>query len=416
MYHSLLFKFFIQELPALVQYDFLFWILRITTAVFFSTLLFFIFPRKRQKILLGMGLLYAVWILGIQTAVGILFFSCLWWMGIQCFDRLEKESSKDILKWVILLFSSALYFGLMNAYRVGWSLIHVSVQDLGISYLYLRVIHVTVDARWKKLPSTSLLHFFNYIFYFPTLMWGPIERYQGFYRAAFFTVEKWKPYFDRFMALRFLGGLLKIILCSTLLSLPYEELWNQTETLPYLTLVKILYVRAISFYLMASGANDLTLIASKFLQIPVCENYNYPYFRRNLAHFWKNWHMSFSSILGDYIYKPLGGQSRHQNLNYLLTFFFCAMWHVVSPAFLIWGLMHGFGMIILRTWQDFWANSSFVSLKKFFQNTPRLSWTCSSLLTFHFVALSWLPFWGGHPQGTTAILRLLKLDFLIRFL
>jgi D-alanyl-lipoteichoic acid acyltransferase DltB (MBOAT superfamily) len=98
------------------------------------------------------------------------------------------------------------------------------------------------------------------------------------------------------------------------------------------------------------------------------------------------------------------------------------MWHVSSSAFVLWGLLHGFGMIGLRIWQDFWANRaeklpvlgpSLLRLRDLFRSYPRLSFTLGALATFHYVALTWLPFWGGYPQGAVAILRLLGLHSLI---
>jgi len=267
--------------------------------------------------------------------------------------------------------------------------------------------------------------FFLYLFYFPTMLGGPIERLPDFSKATFFQGEAWRPTFDLPMFLRILGGLTKLFVCYFWLYLDYPWLWEHTTTLPYGTLVEILYVRAISFYLMVSGANDLTLMFSRLLRIPLSENYDYPYFQRNLAQFWRRWHITLMTCLRDYIYEPLGGRHRHQAVNYLLTMLVCAFWHVTSPAFLIWGLIHGFGLIGLRAWQGFWrervpamgpGGGWLQSLARGMQACPRLSRTLATLVTFHFVALSWLPFWGGHPQGTTALLRLLGLGRMVGWL
>jgi D-alanyl-lipoteichoic acid acyltransferase DltB (MBOAT superfamily) len=393
------------------------WVIRLLSFTFGGLLLFFCFPRQRRFLLLSMSILFGILILG-KTWIAVACFCLVWWRLLKFSDRLNSEKAKKVICWSILL-ASAAYFGLMNAYRIGLKLPN-TVQELGLSFLYLRVIHVTVDWRGKKIADHSLFNFLLYLFYFPTLVWGPLERHSSFYQTPFFLSDNnWRPYIDRYVPLRILGGITKLFVSSTLLSLDYSTLWNQTATLPYLTLLKIMYLRAITFYLISSGCNDITLMFSKFLQIPLGENYNYPYFRRNLAQFWRNWHISFSTILRDYIYEPLGGKRKHQRLNYILTFFFCAMWHVTSPAFLIWGFMHGFGMIILREWQTFWKSGAekipdIGKLANWLRGYPRLSWTFGCIVTFHFVALSWLPFWGGHPQGTTALLRLLGLDFIMK--
>jgi alginate O-acetyltransferase complex protein AlgI len=401
------------------------WFFKASIATTIAMLFFTLSPRYRRQILFGLSLVYLALPLGLGLLGGILLFCLCWFWALRWADGQGTEGTRRVTQWCIFLVTSFIYFGLMNLPRLGLHLPWPSVQEMGIAYLYWRVIHVTVDWRRRALSGLSPLNFFLYLFYFPTMMGGPIQRYQPFFESPFFrATEGWRPILDQALFLRILGGLVKIILCQTLLSLDYASLWEQTATLPYSMLLKILYLRAITFYLAASGANDVTLMLSLSLGIPLAENYNYPYFRRNLAQFWKNWHITLLTILRDYVYEPLGGRQRHQWLNYLLTFLFCAFWHVTSPAFLIWGLMQGLGMITLRAWQKFWKSAeslpwggkALASVRDGLSAFPRVGYALGCLVTFHFVALSWLPFWGGHPQGTTAVLRLLGLDFLVHWL
>jgi len=420
---STLFHFFTQSSLPLFEGGVPLWLARLGMIALCSILLFLAFPRFRTILLLATSLAYCGMILGAKIEVGILLFCLLWFFLLKLSDLFTDPFQKKIMTGLILVLSSGLYFGLMNLSRWGLKLPRPSVQDLGICYLYLRVIHVTVDWMQGKLGKPGFIRFLVYAFYFPTMMGGPVERYPSFFEGPFFNLENpWRPLFDRGMVLRFIGGLFKIWICTHLLSLPYSQLWDHTTTLPYSVLLKIYYLRAITFYLIVSGINDIILMFSKLMGVPLAENYDYPYFRKNLAHFWRNWHIALSTILRDYIYEPLGGRERHQFLNYLLTFFFCAMWHVTSKAFVLWGLMHGFGMIGLRVWQDFWSNRalrlpffgpSLGRLREFFRSSPRVSLAMSALVTFHYVALTWLPFWGGYPQGAVAILRLLGLHSLI---
>jgi D-alanyl-lipoteichoic acid acyltransferase DltB (MBOAT superfamily) len=92
-----------------------------------------------------------------------------------------------------------------------------------------------------------------------------------------------------------------------------------------------------------------------------------------------------------------------------------AMWHVTSVAFVIWGLWHGLGMCILKLWLEFWGkvetkNTAGLarSLQLWSRGHPRTASLASTVFTFHYVALGWLPFWGGHPQGLSMILRILS--------
>jgi D-alanyl-lipoteichoic acid acyltransferase DltB (MBOAT superfamily) len=278
-----------------------------------------VFPHLRIILLVATSLAYGAWILGPRIESFILLFCGIWFLLLKLSDHFPDLFQKKIWMWFVLLLSSGLYFGLMNLYRWGWRIPRPSVQDLGISYLYLRVIHVTVDWTQGKLGKPGFLRFLIYTFYFPTMMGGPVERYLSFFEGPFFNLEMpWRPLFDRGMVLRFLGGIFKMWICTGLLALPYAQLWDLMPTLSYSVLLKIYYLRAITFYLMVSGINDILLMLSQFMGIPPAENYDYPYFRKNLAHFWRNWHISLSTILRDYIYEPLGGRERHQFFNYLL--------------------------------------------------------------------------------------------------
>ena len=125
--------------------------------------------------------------------------------------------------------------------------------------------------------------------------------------------------------------------------------------------------------------------------------------------------MTLVRFLRDYLYIPLGGNRRHVYLNYLLIFMAIALWYVTGSAFVIWGLWHGLGMCALRLWQNLWKKvglqkvpGTFCSLQRWAGRHPLTVRISSTLFTFHFVALGWLPFWGGHPQGLSMILRILS--------
>jgi len=397
----------------------LLWIPRFIFPILICILLFALLPRFRKSLLFLVSVGALTVFLGARLISLHLIFCLIWFQILQWGSRQDSNSTRRKITWFVLILSNLIYFGLMNFYRMLPRETFPNVKDLGIAYLYWRVIHVTID--WKKgtFPPLSRLNFLLYLFYFPTMKGGPIQRYQPFMESPFFAGERWRFTIDSRMSLRVLGGLAKLFVSMQFLSLPYETLWNESGTLPYSILLKILYIRAISFYLIASGSNDLTIMFSKMLGIPLAENYHYPYFQSNLAHFWKHWHMTLTSCLGEYIYEPMGGMRRHQYFNYMITFLVCGLWHVTSPAFLIWGLMHGLGLCGLRVWQGFWKKNvpSFGPwaaplrlVQQSIRRVPYLSSTLGCVVTFHFVALSWLPFWGGHPQGTLAMLRVLGLE------
>ncbi len=391
---------------------------RLVAGIALAAALVWLFPARRRELLLALSLGFFGLFLGAPLVLGQLAFAGIWYGLLRWADKACGGRGKKAVALGVIAAFAAGYFALMNAGRFG--LAAPSVQTLGIAYLFWRVLHVNVDWLRGTLRLSSLTDFLLYLFYFPTMKGGPIQRYQDFFATEFFQDIDWRPHFNLGMSLRIVGGLAKLWACYFWIRLDYDALWPQTAALPYAALLQILYARAISFYLIASGANDLTITLSEVLRIRLPENYDYPYFQRNLAHFWRNWHRTLTACLRDYVYEPLGGKRKRQYRNYVLTFLVCAFWHVTSPAFLIWGLWHGLGLCVLRLWQDFWklrvpalgpGGAWLRRIQAWMQARPVLAKTFSGLLTFHFVALSWLPFWGGHPQGTRAIFRLLGLPW-----
>ena len=87
------------------------------------------------------------------------------------------------------------------------------------------------------------------------------------------------------------------------------------------------------------------------------ENFNYPYVSRSIREFWRRWHISLSSWLRDYLYIPLGGSRQgtlRTFLNLLLVFFLCGLWHGASWTFILWGLYHGFFLVMERSKLEQW--------------------------------------------------------------
>jgi alginate O-acetyltransferase complex protein AlgI len=266
----------------------------------------------------------------------------------------------------------------------------------------------------RKAPSSDPLEFFVYAFFLPPFFQGPIERLDEFRK----NLGPERPPLDRDTTvsclIRIACALAKGWVVARYFELDWKTYFDYPQHLSYGFLVWGMYARAIGFYLFVSAANDLTIGCCTLAGYPLHENFDYPYFRRNLALFWRTWHMTLVRFLRDYVYLPLGGNRRRVYLNYLIVFLAIAMWHVVSPAFLLWGLWHGLGMCVLRLWQKYWSRietregGTLRSLQLWSRAHPSLTGLVSGLVTFHYVALGWLPFWGGHPQGLSMILRILS--------
>jgi len=218
------------------------------------------------------------------------------------------------------------------------------VAPLGISYYTLQVISYLSDVYRGKYPATK--DFFSYalyIFYFPCLFLGPINRYDEFTNAL---KERKKFTFERMVdgVLRICVGLFKKFIIAGRISIVIFSITSKSLTGGYVLLAFVFY----SFLLYSdfSGGIDIVLGVSHIFGITLRENFDRPYFSSNLKEFWRRWHMSLSSFLRDYIYIPLGGNrlgKTRQKINLMITFLISGFWHGIN--YLLWGFFHGLGVI-----------------------------------------------------------------------
>jgi len=344
---------------------------------------------------------------GFVAVSGILYYGLFW---------LQWNPRRKTYCGLLAALLVAAYFTFLDLPSLHSPWTGQMVHKFGIAYSLFRLLSVTLEVgNGKRLPSDPL-EFFVYVFFVPTFFQGPIERLHEF--RTHLTEETrlpltWEETGSN--GIRVLCALAKGWAAVRFFELDWNRYFDYPQRLPYLTLVWGMYARAVGFYLFVSAANDLTIGMSALAGYRLSENYDYPYFKRNLALFWRSWHMTLTRFARDYIYIPLGGNRRHVYLNYLIVFMMIAMWHVTSVAFVIWGLWHGLGMCILKLWLEFWGkvetkNTAGLarSLQLWSRGHPRTASLASTVFTFHYVALGWLPFWGGHPQGLSMILRILS--------
>lgn len=272
------------------------------------------------------------------------------------------------------------------------------IQSVGLSYVFFKLLHFLVDSYKDLLPSLDIITFLNYIFFFPTYLSGPIDRYQNF--------DKWMNYESSRKAgllcwaslyRIFVGVVKKYVL--ELLVINYALDFNSVQvTNNYLVDVLLsLIAYSLYIYLNFSGYSDIAIGTGMLLGFRVPENFRNPYFAKNISDFWKRWHITLSSILKEYIFLPfVQSLSRRFNkaprivitiLGYLVTFSICGIWHGSTLNFLIWGLWHAVGLAAYRCWRLI-RKKELVDYKFL----KKISTGFSIVLTFGFVSIGWLFF------------------------
>ena len=278
---------------------------------------------------------------------------------------------------------------------------HSLVIPVSIGFFVLRQVHFVYECYRRGIRQAGLLEFLAYIFFFPTIIAGPLERFSHLSGQihATFSWDHLTHGAERIVV----GGLKKFVVADLLIAalLPpdamtrtafQDEPWS---TVLFACLVKFLYV-----YFDFSGYTDMAIGTARLFGIQVMENFNFPLLRSNLAEFWRAWHISLSSFARDYVYFPLLVTWRNTVFALITTMLAIAAWHGTSPGWLLWGLHHGVGLVLLAQFQR--------SAQKFYWLQwvrVTLAWRIvATLATWTFVTFGYALTW--HPDDVVLSARI----------
>ncbi len=228
------------------------------------------------------------------------------------------------------------------------------VLPLAISFFTFEFVHYIVDARAGKLPEHAPADFFAFVLFFPTMVAGPIKRFQDF-KPQIAPARAGSQDLNDGMT-RILIGLAKKLVHrrhrSPRSRLPFSRQPRCGQP-PENELVVALLAFAVKIYMDFSGYSDIAIGSARLFGLHVPENFNWPYIRANIAQFWRHWHMSLTSWITDYVYIPLGGSRRglaFTAINSIIAMAVSGLWHGAQWHFLVWGLYHGVMLAIYRFW------------------------------------------------------------------
>lgn len=263
------------------------------------------------------------------------------------------------------------------------------VLPLAISFYTFQALSYTIDVYRGELHATkSFWDFFLAVLYFPHLIAGPIQR------AATLLPQVIKP--RRIRRDQVLEGLhliawgffKKVFIADNLAPIVDAAFANPTPSGG----VTVLAVYAFTFqiYCDFSGYTDIARGIAKIMGFDFVLNFNLPYFATNPSDFWRRWHISLSSWLRDYLYKPLGGNrdgALMTNRNLLLTMVLGGLWHGAAWNFVLWGLYHGVLLVGHRLVERALARAG-----RLLAPAPQLWWLIRVASMFLLTCYGWLLF------------------------
>ena len=273
---------------------------------------------------------------------------------------------------------------------------------IGISFFTFQALSYVIDVYRRDVPADkNFLHILLYISFFPQLIAGPIVKYHDINAAIA----------DRRQTTEAVAAGLRRFICGLGKKVIIANVMGQTADAVFAAAPESLHFAAawlgaaaymLQIYYDFSGYSDMAIGLGKMFGFEIKENFNYPYTAVSIQDFWRRWHISMSTWFKNYLYIPLGGNRKGKfrtALNRIIVFFCTGLWHGANWTFVVWGLYHGFFLLL---------ESYIPALKKM----PRLLGRLYSLLV---VCIGFVVFRADTlSQGVTFIARMFSfgpLDF-----
>ncbi|MDA3886894.1 MAG: MBOAT family protein [Candidatus Delongbacteria bacterium] len=266
------------------------------------------------------------------------------------------------------------------------------ILPVGISFYTFQTLSYTIDVYKNKLkPTKDFIAFSAFVSFFPQLVAGPIERATNllpqFYKKRVFD------YNNATDGLRqILWGFFKKIVIADNCAKYADLIFNNSENYSGSSLLLGAVLFSFQIYGDFSGYSDIAIGTSRLFGFNLMQNFAFPYFSRDIAEFWRRWHISLSTWFRDYVYIPLGGSYGSTFMkvrNIFIVFLISGFWHGANWTFIFWGLLHAIFFLPLLLRNKNRSNLEIVAKGKKF---PTIKEICNITFTFSLVLVGWIFF------------------------
>jgi len=266
------------------------------------------------------------------------------------------------------------------------------ILPVGISFYTFQTLSYTIDVYRQQLkPTKDALAFFAYVSFFPQLVAGPIERATNLLPQFFHH-----RHFDYNNALRgvtqIIWGLFKKVVIADNCAFIVNQIFSDYSSYSGSTLVLGAILFAFQIYGDFSGYSDIAIGTARLFGFDLKTNFSYPYFSRDIAEFWRRWHISLSTWFRDYLYIPLGGskgKTGNTVRNILIIFLVSGFWHGANWTFIFWGLLNVLYFLPLLLRKKNRNHLDIVAKNRLLPNFKEL---LGMLSTFILVSIGWVFF------------------------
>lgn len=320
------------------------------------------------------GAKYRPWVIVVFGSLFFLYFahSMAGIPGVLCFGIFLWESITSRLyrpqsRWCILGLVQGLVFlgifkywnfftGLLFWHRANPLYWQGAFLPLGISFFTFEFYHYAWDRKYNRTEPGSFGEYLSFILFFPTMVAGPIKRYQDFLPKLRAEPRNWTLDWENGCT-RILTGLAKKFAIADLLSAWTNHLNAHDIGVAHRGILALwLFAYSIKIYADFSAYSDIAIGSARLFGIRVPENFDWPYGRRNIQRFWACWHMSLTSWLTDYVFFPLaririGSWKPHIYVAILTTMLVSGLWHGAGLHYIAWGGYHGLLLVLHKAWR-----------------------------------------------------------------
>ena len=278
------------------------------------------------------------------------------------------------------------------------------ILPVGISFYTFQALSYSIDVYRKKIePTNDIIAFFAFVSFFPQLVAGPIERATNllpqFYKKRTFDYD---TAVDGMRQI--LWGLFKKIVVADNCAIYVNQVFADYTSQSGSTLLLGAIFFAFQIYGDFSGYSDIAIGTAKLFGIKLLRNFNVPYFSRDIAEFWRRWHISLNTWFVDYLYIPLGGSRPYVNpesklpeltkkakviRNTFAIFLTSGLWHGANWTFVAWGAYHALLFIPLIL---LGKNKRFTDTVATGRMLPNIRECIQMLTTFILVVIGWIFF------------------------
>jgi alginate O-acetyltransferase complex protein AlgI len=266
------------------------------------------------------------------------------------------------------------------------------ILPVGISFYTFQTLSYTIDVYKKKLqPTKDVVAFAAFVSFFPQLVAGPIERATNllpqFYKKREFDYAKAVDGLRQM-----LWGLFKKIVIADNCAQYANEIFNNSADYGGSTLVLGAIFFTFQIYGDFSGYSDIAIGTSRLFGFNLMQNFAFPYFSRDIAEFWRRWHISLSTWFRDYLYIPLGGSRGGTWMkvrNTFIIFIVSGFWHGANWTYVIWGVLNAIYFLPLLLTKKNRLHIDVVAQSKY---VPSLKEFLKILLTFGITVFAWIFF------------------------